>query len=179
MKRHTILILAVFIVAVMLLGTALETRASPSRTDFTVTEYVCAPELPEPWFTGNVMHIRDYKHVNVDDSTTPEVNGLNTTIADADINLKTGIANIRGTFSIQPEGFAGTWEGTWVFNGTPGVGFARGVGRGTGVFAGKHIFLKVYDLPPDPDTNAEKCAEIGYPDYPEGVELVEGYILEP
>jgi hypothetical protein len=178
MKRHTLLILAVFIVAAMLLGTALETRASPSRTDFTVTEYVCGLEWEKDWTADNVWHIRGYQHVNVDESTIPEVNGLNTTFADADINLRNGIANIRGTFSIQPDGYAGTWEGTWVFNGTPGVGFARGVGRGTGVFAGKHIFLNVYDIPYDdwpPDSEA-KCNGIGGF---EGVELVEGYILEP
>jgi hypothetical protein len=176
MKRQTILILAVALTAALLMGTTLQTMADASRIDFTVTEYVCGLEMEKYWEQGNMMHIRGYEHRNVDISTTAEVNGLNTTFADADINMLTGIGNIHGTFSIQPTGYDGTWEGTWVFNGTPGVGFARGVGRGTGDFTGKLIFLKVYDAEPDPATNAALCAGIGDP---EGVEIIEGYILVP
>ncbi len=176
MKRHHNLILAVVIAGFLTLGTALHALAQATRVDFKVTEYVCGIEMEDSWIEGNVLHIRGYKHVNVDLSSSAEVNGLNTTFADADINLKTGIGNIRGTFSNQPEGFDGTWEGTWVFNGTPGVGFARGVGRGTGVFEGKLIFMKVYDTEPDPATNAAMCAGIGEP---EGKAIIEGYILVP
>ena len=176
MKKLSVFILAVVIAAALLIGSTTNSSAGGTRTDFTATEYVCAPEPPEMWIGGNVMHIRDYKHINVNVSDSPLHNGLNTTMADADINMKTGIAIIRGTFSIRPEGIDGTWEGTWVFNGTPGVGFVRGRGVGTGELAGKLIFLEVYDLPPNPDLNEEMCAGIGAP---EGIEKVEGYILEP
>lgn len=176
MKRQPILILAIVIAALLLTGYAGQASEGSTRTDFYVTEYLCGVGIEKTWIEGNVMHIRGYEHINVDVSTTPEVNGLNTTLADADINLKTGYANIRGTFDIQPEGTDGTWIGTWVFNGTPGSsGYVRAVGRGTGELTGKSIFFKVYDAPPDPATNAALCAGIGEP---EGVEYIEGYILE-
>jgi hypothetical protein len=44
-------------------------------------------------------------------------------------------------------------------------------------FAGKTLFLKLYDVPnPDFDKLAQMCEGIGEP---EGIVLVEGYILEP
>lgn len=176
MKRQTILILAVLIAAVLLTGTALYAKAGTTRTDFTSTEYVCGLSMDKMWQEGNVLHIRGYEHRNPNISTTPEMNGLNTTFANADINLLTGVTIIRGTFSIKPDGIDGTWEGTWVFNGVPGgSGAVRGVGRGTGDLAGKLIYLKVYDLPPDSGDPA-MCAGIG--EY-EGVEHVEGYFVEP
>jgi hypothetical protein len=123
------------------------------------------------------MHMRDVVHVNVNVSDTPELSGINTTIADAEFNLKTGGAVIRGTMNFQPSGIAGTWEGTWIFTGNKGAGAAQAVGHGTGALSGKTLFLKLYDPEPD-DPRYENlpamCAEIG--DI-EGITLFEGYIL--
>jgi hypothetical protein len=70
--------------------------------------------------------MRGVGHTNVNVSADPELNGINTTVADADFNLKTGNAVIRGTTSLQPDGIAGTWEGTWTFIYNRGVGGPAG-----------------------------------------------------
>lgn len=175
MKKIT---LSLVFVIVLLVSVTFAASAQASRTYFTAVEYDCFTGMgSEPRMEGNVMHMRDVWHVNVDVSDTPEFNGLNTTIADAEFNMKTGGAVIRGTLSFQPYGIAGTWEGTWIFVGNKGKGVAQAVAHGTGVLAGKTLFLKLYDDPnPDFDKLAQMCAGIGEP---ESIVLVEGYILEP
>jgi len=178
MKRIKIFTFATFCSIVLLLAVTLMASAEASRTYFTATEYDCFVDLgAEPWIEGNVMHMRDVVHANVDVSDTPEFNGINTTLADAEFNLKTGGAVIRGRLSFQPSGIAGTWEGTWIFTGNKGEGAAQAVAHGTGALSGKTIFMKLYDAEPDDpryDNLAAKCAGIGEP---EGIVLVEGYIL--
>lgn len=174
------IVLSIAIALVLLASLVLTVGAQANRTYFTAVEYDCITGMgSEPRMQGNVMHMRDVWHVNVDISDTPEFNGLNITIADAEFNLKTSGAVIRGTLSFQPYGIAGTWEGSWVFIGNKGKGVAQAVAHGTGALAGKTIFLKLYDAAPD-DPRYENlpamCAGIGEP---EGIVLVEGYILEP
>jgi hypothetical protein len=177
MKKVT---LSVVLAIVLLMSLTFVVSAQANRTYFTAVEYDCLTGMgTEPRMKGNVMHLRDVYHMNVDISDTPEFNGINTTIANAEINFNTGGMVIRGTLSFRPEGIDGTWEGSWVFIGTKGKGFAQGVAHGTGALAGKSIFMKVYDAAPDDPLYADlpaMCSDIGEP---EGVVLVEGYILEP
>lgn len=172
------IVLPVLLALVLLMSVTFAASAQANRTYFTAVEYDCLTGVgTEPWMEGNVMHMRDVWHVNVDVSDTPEFNGLNTTIADAEFNMKTGGAVIRGTLIFQPYGIAGTWEGTWIFVGNKGKGVAQAVAHGTGALSGKTLFLKLYDDPnPDFDKLAQMCEGIGEP---EGIVLVEGYILEP
>lgn len=177
MKKIT---LSVVLALILLISVTFAAGAQANRTYLTSVEYDCFVGMgTEPWMEGNVMHMRDVWHVNVDVSATPEFNGLNTTIANAEFNMKTGGAVIRGTLSFQPEGIAGTWEGTWIFVGNKGNGTAQAVAHGTGALAGKTVFLKMYDAEPDDPRYGNlpaMCAGIGEP---EGIILVEGYILEP
>ena len=177
MKKIT---LSIVLAIVLLVSVTFAVDAQANRTYLTAVEYDCFVGMnTEPWMEGNVMHMRDVLHVNVDVSDTPEFNGINTTLADAEFNMLTGGAVIRGTLSFQPEGIAGTWEGSWVFVGTKGRGFAQSVAHGTGALAGKILFLKVYDAAADNPLYANlpaMCAGIGEP---EGIVLAEGYILEP
>ena len=179
MKKFKTISLAVVITIALLLSMVMVASAQTTRTYLTSYEYDCLVDPGKVWMEGDILHIRDRVHINVDVSDTPELNGINTTIADADINLKTGYAEIRGTFSFQPEGIAGTWEGSWTWNGNKGVGFGRTVAHGNGALTGKSLFLKLYDATPD-DPRYENlpamCAGIGEP---EGIILSEGYILEP
>lgn len=174
MKKIILPALLTFILMVSVTFTA---SAQVNRTYFTAVEYDCFTGMEsEPWREGNVMHMRDVFHVNVDVSDTPEFNGLNATVANAEFNMNTGGAVIRGTLSFQPDSITGTWEGTWIFIGNKGKGVAQAVAHGTGALAGKTLFLKLYDDPnPDFDKLVEMCAGIGEP---EGIVLVEGYILE-
>lgn len=175
MKRRISIILAFVLAAALFLSVVLGASAKTMRTDFTVYEYICMTDPGQVWVEGDIMHIRGIKHTNVDVSDTPEVNGLNYTVADGDINLKTGYAAIRGTFSIQPEGIQGTWDGTWTFIGNAGIARGRSVGRGTGELAGKTLFLELYDIPYNPDT-VNVCTGIGEP---EGNTDIRGYIMDP
>jgi hypothetical protein len=177
MKKIT---LSVLLALVLVMSLTFVASAKTNRTYFTAVEYDCFTGMgTEPRMQGNVMHMRDVFHVNVDISDTPEFNGINTTVADAEINFNTGGMVIRGTLSFQPEGMDGTWEGSWVFIGTKGKGFAQGVAHGTGALAGKSLFMKVYDIAPDDplyENLPAMCAGMGDA---EGVVLVEGYILGP
>lgn len=178
MKTIKTIILSTVLALVLVMSVPFTAGAQANRTYFTAVEYDCFTGMgTEPRMEGNVMHIRDIWHVNVDVSDTPEFNGLNTTVADAEFNTKTGGAVIRGTLSFQPYEIAGTWEGTWIFTGNKGKGAAKAVAHGTGALAGKTLFLKLYDDPnPDLEKLVEMCAGVGEP---EGIVLVEGYILEP
>ena len=177
MKRIMLTVLLAFILT---MSVPFAVSAQANRIYFTAVEYDCFTGMgSEPWMEGNVMHMRDVYHVNVDVSDVPEFNGLNSTIADAEFNMHTGGAVIRGTLSFQPEGIAGTWEGTWIFVGNKGKGTAQAVAHGTGALVGRTLFLKLYDAAPDDPRYANLpaiCAGIGEP---EGIVIAEGYILEP
>lgn len=180
MKKIKTITLSLLFALFLMMSVTFTAAAQPTRTYFTAVEYDCFTGIgSEPWMEGNVMHMRDVWHVNVDVSDTTEFNGLNSTFADAEFNMNTGGAVIRGTLSFQPEGINGTWEGSWIFTGNKGKGVAQAVAHGSGALAGKALFLKLYDVAPDDPlyTNLPAmCAGIGEP---EGVVLVEGYILEP
>jgi hypothetical protein len=174
MKKRTAITLAA-VVVVLLLGTAWQLSARAVRYDVSSYEYDCFTGMQTVWQEGNVLHMRGVGHTNVNVSANPELNGINTTVADADFNLKTGNAVIRGTTSLQPDGIAGTWEGTWTFIDNNGVGgTGRTVAHGTGVLKGKTLFLDLYDAEPDGNLQT-RCEGIGDP---EGYARSEGYVLE-
>lgn len=179
MKRNKIITLAAICAMILLAATTFIANAQANRTYFTAVEYDCFVGIGiEPWMEGNVMHMRSVLHENVDVSDMPEFNGLNTTLADGEFNMKTGGAVIRGTLSFQPHNIAGTWEGTWIFTGNKGHGVAQAVAQGTGALSGKTLFLKLFDAEPDDpryENLPEMCAGIGEP---ESIILVEGYILD-
>jgi hypothetical protein len=178
MKKFKTTTLSVLLAIVLLASVTFVANAQATRTYVNSVEYDCLVSMDPPRMEGNVMHMRNVLHVNVDVSDTPEFNGINTTLADAEINFKTGGIVIRGTWSFQPEGIAGTWEGSWVFIGTKGNGTSQAVGHGTGALAGKTLFLKMYDAPLEDPRYANlpaMCAGIGEP---EGIVLSEGYILD-
>jgi hypothetical protein len=175
MKKRVSITLAVVVVAVLLLGTAWQLSAGAVRHDVSSYEYDCFTGMETVWQEGNVLHLRRVGHTNVSTSENPELSGVNTTVADADVNLKTGVMVIRGTMSFQPEGIAGTWEGSWTFIYNKGVGgTGQGVAHGTGALNGKTLFLDLYDAEPDGNLEAE-CQGIGEP---EGYTRSEGYVLE-
>jgi hypothetical protein len=177
MKRLITTLLAVGIATTLLLVMTLGANAQATRTKVTSYEHDCLTQQPSKlWMEGNVLHIRGVGHKNVNISDTPEFNGINTTWADADINLKTGYAYIRGTMSFKPEGIQGTWEGTWVFISSKRVNSGSAVAHGTGALEGKRLFLKLYDTPTVPETESI-CADFGPPE--SSNTRIEGYILDP
>jgi hypothetical protein len=177
MKRMTTILLALVIATTLLLVMTLGANAQATRTKVTSYEHDCLSQQPDKlWMEGDVLHIRGVGHKNVNISDTAEMNGINTTVADADINMKTGYAYIRGTMSLKPKGIQGTWEGTWVFINSKGVNSGSAVAHGTGALEGKSLFLKLYDSPTVPET-ARMCADFGPPESSNST--IEGYILDP
>jgi hypothetical protein len=176
MKRTRTILMAVVIATMLLLVMALGANAQATRTNVTSYEYDCIAQQPDKvWMEGNVLHVRGVVHKNVNVSDNPEIKGINTTVADADINLKTGYTYVRGTMSFKPKGIQGTWEGTWIFISNKGVSGGSAVAHGTGALEGKSLFLKLYDTPTVPET-ANICADFGPPESSNS--RIEGYILD-
>jgi len=174
MKKQISIWLAVVLGMALLLSLALPVRAQVNRIQFTAYEYDCFTGLEDDWTAGQVYHMRGVRHTNINVASVPELNGINTTVADAEFNLNTGSIVIRGTNSLQPEGINGTWEGTWQYINNHGVIKGQAVARGTGELSGKSLFTDIYDAPYDPETEG-MCAGIGLP---EGNVISVGYILE-
>ena len=168
---------AVFVVA-LLLGFTWQANAQATRIEgLTSFEYDCAiPETFNPTFSGNVMHIRDYVHVNVNESDSPYMAGINTTVADAEINNVSGTVSIRGTMRLEPTAYQGSaWEGRWVFIASKGTYFGRAVAQGTGELEGMTLFMDLYDWAADPLAAAAACEGYGVPE--ESHTVTEGYIV--
>ena len=174
MKRSKWGVMAAVVVAVLLLASAWTASARAVRTEVSGVEYDCFTGMEAMWQEGNVLHLWGVGHTNLDFSDNPEVSGVNTTLADAQINLQNGNVTIHGTSSWQPEGIAGTWEGSWNFIANRGIVRAQAVAQGTGALKGKTLFLDIYDVPPG-EGDAAFCEGIG--DY-EGTVRFEGYILD-
>jgi hypothetical protein len=176
MKRIKYILLSVVIATMLLLAISLGASAQATRTNITSYEHDCLSQQPEKvWMEGDVLHVRGVIHKNVNVSDTPEYNGINTTIADADINMKTGYTYVRGTMSFKPKGIQGTWEGTWIFIANKGTSGGSSVAHGTGALEGKSLFLKLYDTPTVPETESI-CADFGQPE--SSNTRTEGYILD-
>jgi hypothetical protein len=175
MKQRLSLVWVMAMVATLLLAGVMPASSQAVRYDVSSIEHVCLTDDGTNWQQGNVLHLRDVVHVNIDVSDYPELNGINTTYADADINLKNGNVTIRGTSSWQPDGIEGSWEGSWNFIANNGMFRAKAVAIGTGALSGKHLFIEIFDLPPDPDGQLF-CDQVG--GLYEGTELITGYVLE-
>jgi hypothetical protein len=177
MKRSIFILLAVLLSAALMLGGAMTANAKATRIEVNSFEYDCGNGWEKDWMEGNVWHIRNYVHTNRNVSDFPELEGVNTTVADAEINFATGYVAIRGSLSWKPDTIDGTWEGSWIFISNAGVTRGYSVAHGTGELAGKTLFLNLYD-PPNPYTpevGEVMCAGLG--EY-EANTYAEGYILE-
>lgn len=157
---------AIFVVA-LLLGFAWQANAQATRIEgIELYEYDCGDPLTfnptfsppgdpaDPEYAPSVMHIRDYVHVNVvasDSDYAEYVRGINTTIANAEINFWSGTTSIRGTSTLVPHAFPDSaWVGRWVFIASNGTYFGRAVYRGTGELKGMTMFLDLYDWDGNP-----------------------------
>lgn len=174
MKKWASITLAVALAATLLLGSAWTASGPALRYEVSSSEYVCLTDPGTVWQEGNVLHMRNVVHVNVDVSDDPEMNGINTTVADADVNLKNGNMTIHGTWSFQPEGIDGTWEGSWNFIANNGIVRAQAVAQGTSALKGKQVFIEVFDVAPDPD-GQDICDQVN--GLYEGSEVTKGYVL--
>jgi hypothetical protein len=178
MKKSVLFIFVAVFVAALLLGFTWQANAQATRIEgLTSYEYDCGiPETFNPTFSGNVMHIRDYVHVNVNESDSSYLAGINTTVADAEFNNVSGTASIRGTMRLEPTDYPGSaWVGRWVFVASKGTYFGRAVAQGTGELEGMTLFMDLYDWAADPDVAAAVCEGYGVPE--ESHTVTEGYIV--
>lgn len=170
MKKRVVTVLLLVFVGTLLLAGAVQANAKAARIEgLTSYEYDCAIlQTLNPTFTGKddqIMHIRDYVHVNVNVSDSPYLDGINTTFANATINNKNGSVSIRGTMRLEPYAYPGSaWEGRWVFIASKGTYFGRAVAQGTGELKGMTLFMNLYDAPLAEDAE-EVCATVSYNGY--------------
>jgi hypothetical protein len=176
MKKSITLMLAILLTGALLVSAALPANAKATRIPVASFEYDCGNGWETDWMEGQVWHIRNYVHTNRNVSEVLELNGVNTTVADAEINLATGDVAIHGKTSWKPDTIEGTWEGSWTFISNAGVTRGYAVAHGTGALSGKTLYLNIYD-PPNPITpeGPEMCEGLG--DY-EANTYAEGYILD-
>lgn len=174
MKRYALFAMAVAAIAMLVFGSAWPASAGVVRYEVSGIEYDCLTDPGTVWQHGNVLHMRGVRHTNVDFSSSPELNGTLTTLADADFNLSNGNVTIQGTMHFQPEGIDGAWEGSWNFIANRGLVGARSVAQGIGALRGKTLFLEIYDVEPGPGDPAF-CEGIG--EY-HGTVMFEGYVLD-
>ena len=164
MKKFALFTFVFVPLVASLLGFARQANAQAARIEgLTSYEYDCAIlETFNPTFTGKMMHIRDNVHVNVNVSESPYLDGINTTVANAEINLANGSATNRGTMRLEPTAYPGSaWEGRWVFVGSNGAYFGRAVALGAGALEGMTLFMDLYDAAPAEDA-AAVCATVSY-----------------
>ncbi len=173
-KRSISFVLAGVIVAVLLLCMALPANAKATRIEVNSFEYDCGNGFEKEWMRGNVYHIRNYVHTNRNISEFPELNGINHTVGDGDINTLTGVTAIRGTMSFHPQTINGTWEGTWTWISNAGLTRGYAVAHGTGDLFGKTLYLNLYDAAPT-DEDEAMCEGLGVW---EGNVVAKGYILD-
>ncbi|MFN2134488.1 MAG: hypothetical protein ACK2UK_00950 [Candidatus Promineifilaceae bacterium] len=186
MKKRVVTVLVFVFVGTLLLAAAVQAQAKAARIEgLTAYEYDCAiPQTFQPTFSGqdgHIMHIRDYVHVNVNVSESPYLAGINTTIAEAEIDTSNGRASIRGTMRLEPDAYPGSaWVGRWVFVANKSVNFGWAVAQGTGELKGMTLFMNLYDALPAGDAK-EVCETVSYNGYtgvPEDTfTTTEGYIL--
>ena len=177
MNKRVSILLGVLMVISLVLVMVWPANAKATRIEVSSFEYDCGNDWEKDWMEGQVWHIRNYVHTNRNVSDFPELNGVNTTVADAEIHLPSGYVAIRGTLSWKPDTIDGTWEGSWTFISNAGITRGYSVAHGTGELSGKTLFLNLYD-PPNPYTPEEgeiMCEGLG--NY-EANTYVEGYILE-
>jgi hypothetical protein len=174
MKKLAVIAFSTVFVAALMLGVAFQANAQATRYEVSSFEYDCTTDWGTDWMEGNAWHIRGIVHENINISANPEMNGINTTVADGDFNLENGTASIRGTMSFKPDTIDGTWEGHWAFIANKGVYFGRAVAQGTGALEGQTLFLDLYDGVDPGDADAV-CATVG--GVPHGFTEARGYIL--
>lgn len=185
MKKRIGLGLVVMLVVVMVLGTAGAIGAKSMRTDVSSLEYDCFTGFAEGGGMeqkGDILHIRDILHTNVNFSDTPELQGIHSNVANGTINMATGQVSVRGKSVWVPDGIDGAWVGHWTWIANSSQNKTWGILRGTGELKGKMLFIDVYDEP-DPPPLPGVCDEICAgkdPEscYYEAAVRAEGYILE-
>ena len=173
MKTRRIMLISVVLSLVLMLNAVLPVSAEATRQEVSAIESSCSNGWEEMWMEGQAMHIRNFIHTNRLVSADDELNGINTTIADGQINLLNGDGLIKGRFSLKPDTINGTWEGTWLSISTKGLNRAWAVGQGKGELSGKTLFLDIIGDPTN--LNSSLCGVLGAWD---GNYTDVGYILE-
>lgn len=185
MKKRIVVVIVFILVALLALSTSGLISAKSVRTDVESLEYDCFTGFAENgrvWQEGDILHIRNVLHSNINFSDTAELVGVHSNVASGDINLATGHTSIRGKSVWQPDGFDGAWVGHWTWLTNEQFNQGWGVFRGTGELSGKLLFTNVFDEyepPPNPTVCDVFCAgEDPETCYYEGAVRTKGYILE-
>lgn len=171
MKKQTFLVLVLLVAALLAVAPA---AAKAKRTQFEAFEATCNIVPGDAEITGNVLHIREQINTNRVIATDATQTGTNTVLVNVDLNLVNGDGAAYGTFSLDPDAFTGTWEGSFSGHISGFVITGQALGHGTGVLAGQKVMVDLQDI--DPATLPENpCA----PGSVLGASSVSGVVLNP
>ena len=134
-QRYWKVVVVVFLFVAMILPLAGAAAQGATVVEFegieTLVDLVYPGDLSVP---GGNFHGRNREWLAYEDADNSCVTGPSHIISNANIN-KNGSENYWGKFSVEPEGYDGTWEATWHSQ----DGYTYVAGHGTGVFTGMTI----------------------------------------
>ncbi len=169
-KRILLLVLVMLIASLIMLTPA---GATATRTPFTAMEATCSVAPGNVTISGNVLHIRGQTNTNRVISADATQTGTNSVVVNVDLDLVSGSGGAHGTFSLNPDAFSGTWEGSWSGPFTDFVFSGQAVGHGTGELAGKKVMVKLRDIDPS------GLSENPCPGPAINASMVTGVVLDP
>ncbi len=123
--------------------------AKATITEFEGIETVCSIVNPgDVNISDGIVHIRGQILTTVIESAEARFAGTNTVVINLDLDPTTGTGTSFGTFSLNPDAVAGTWEGRFSGKITNGLLSLRAVGHGTNDLKGQQIKVNVQGFAP-------------------------------
>jgi hypothetical protein len=147
MRKQRFLALLLLALSTALLAVA-PVVAKATRTQFEAIEATCNIVPGDVTVTGNVLHIRGQINTNRVIASDVTQTGTNTVVVNVDLNLVNGHGAAYGTFSLDPDAFTGTWEGSFSGHISRFVFTGQAVGHGTGDLSGQKVMVDLQDIEP-------------------------------
>lgn len=148
-----------------ILMTAAPAAARATRIYYEADECPLAPwgEPERMWVSEDgILHMRGFLVVNLIDSDSPYLAGINQIRANMDLNPATGEGHAFGTVLITPFAKNGTWEGRFSTHVSPDGIQGKAVVHGTGELSGMKQYNHISNSDPNDPCQTDK-----------------GYILHP
>ena len=170
MKRFTMPLLA----ATLAVAMAAPALATAAKTEVTGVETICDVVPGDSWVSDGILHARGDIFTTIVQSDDVLLDGVNTVVFNANINLATGDGTGHGTFSLALNAVNGTWEGSFTLKFSGGLFTGRAVGHGTGDLAGQQFKVQLSQFFADLTDPTLPCPPVsGLQD------SVVGHVLDP
>jgi hypothetical protein len=165
-KRISRLSIILVLALVLILVSAVPASATAERKFFTGTTCPITQGTPDrEWISEDgVLHQRGVALTSISTSANPYLAGLNSLVANFEINLLTGAVHVYGPAVLHPAAHEGTWVGHFSTHVSPlGVIDGSMVMHGTGDLEGLILFNTISNPEaPDPACNNVNTSDTGY-----------------